>query len=326
MRESFDYQPLYDILAATDLAPWIEPLRAQTHPVIFESNNGHIPRWEGRWKELPTVKPSRFDLNASAITIGTLQDLAPDQQATLKDTLKGFSPWRKGPYELFGTYIDTEWRSDWKWERIKDKISPLKDRLVLDVGCGNGYHCWRMAGEGAKLALGTDPSLLFVVQSFLMRKYLPDTPAFVLPYGLEELPPAVPVFDTVFSMGVLYHRRSPIDHLLDLKSHLRPGGELVLETIVVDGPEGYALVPESRYAQMRNTWFFPSPATLESWLKRCGYRNVRLIDLALTTTEEQRRTEWMTFYSLANYLDPSDPTKTVEGYPAPQRAAFVAEA
>ena len=56
-------------------------------------------------------------------------------------------------------------------------------------------------------------------------------------------------------MGVLYHRRSPIDHLLELKGCLQTGGELVLETLVIDGGLGEVLVPENRYAKMRNVWF-----------------------------------------------------------------------
>ncbi|MEW8068099.1 MAG: DUF1698 domain-containing protein, partial [Candidatus Thiodiazotropha endolucinida] len=43
-----------------------------------------------------------------------------------------------------------------------------------------------------------------------------------------------------------------------------------------------------------------------------------------TTIEEQRATEWMRFESLADYLDPADRSLTIEGYPAPRRAVFVA--
>ncbi|PMC22346.1 tRNA 5-methoxyuridine(34)/uridine 5-oxyacetic acid(34) synthase CmoB, partial [Klebsiella aerogenes] len=44
-------------------------------------------------------------------------------------------------------------------------------------------------------------------------------------------------------MGVLYHRRSPLDHLWQLKDQLAPGGELVLETLVIEGDENTVLVP-----------------------------------------------------------------------------------
>ena len=126
-------------------------------------------------------------------------------------------------------------------------------------------------------------------------------------------------------MGVLYHRRSPIDHLLALRDTLRPGGELVLETLVVEGDEHTVLVPGERYAQMPNVYFLPSSLALAQWLTRAGFTNVRIVDEAITTQDEQRRTDWMTYQSLADFLDPNDPSRTIEGYPAPRRAVLVAE-
>jgi tRNA (mo5U34)-methyltransferase len=51
-----------------------------------------------------------------------------------------------------------------------------------------------------------------------------------------------------------------------------------------------------------------------------------MVDISTTSIEEQRSTEWMKFESLKDFLDPEDPSKTVEGHPAPIRAVFVAEA
>jgi len=235
-------------------------------------------------------------------------------------------PWRKGPYDLFGIHINTEWRSDWKWDRLKDHITPLQQRLVLDVGCGNGYHCWRMLGAGARMVIGVDPLLLNVMQFQLVRKLYGETPIYVLPLGIEDIPSDIKAFDTVFSMGVLYHRRSPIDHLLELKACLTPGGELVLETLIIDGGLGQALLPEDRYAKMRNVWFLPTCETLIHWLKRCGFNNIRVVDVTITSTEEQRTTEWMPFHSLKNFLNSENSALTCEGLPAPKRAILIANA
>jgi tRNA (mo5U34)-methyltransferase len=30
----------------------------------------------------------------------------------MRQALMGLSPWRKGPFDLFGVHVDTEWRSD----------------------------------------------------------------------------------------------------------------------------------------------------------------------------------------------------------------------
>ncbi|WP_134627136.1 DUF1698 domain-containing protein, partial [Pseudomonas aeruginosa] len=96
------------------------------------------------------------------------------------------------------------------------------------------------------------------------------------------------------------------------------------ETLVVEGDASTVLVPEDRYAQMRNVWFLPSVAALELWLRRAGFADARCVDVSLTSVEEQRSTEWMRFQSLPEFLDPQDRSRTVEGLPAPMRATLVA--
>jgi tRNA (mo5U34)-methyltransferase len=274
---------------------------------------------------LPELDPVQCSLNRSAITLATQHSPPQDTRQQLESGLRGLMPWRKGPFDFFGIGIDTEWRSDWKWDRVLPHLSDLKNRQILDVGCGSGYHLWRMLGEDARRVIGVDPGLLFLFQFLAVKGYVSPTPrADLLPIKLEDLPPRLEAFDTTFSMGVLYHRRSPLDHLLELKDTLRPGGELVLETLVVDGPEGYSLMPEDRYGQMRNVWFLPSGDTLVRWLNRTGFRNARVVDVSVTTTEEQRRTDWMRFQSLEDFLHPDDPGKTIEGYPGPKRATLIA--
>lgn len=322
------YDHLYSLLEETRLKTWLKTLPQATHAAIFESNNGNLENWIDALAKLPKVQASSYSLDTDTIRIGKESDLTLEQRAKMIEGLKVLCPWRKGPFDFFGTYIDTEWQSDWKWNRIKDKLSPLKNRLVLDVGCGNGYHSARIAGEGAKLALGIDPGLKFIMQHKAARHYMKDAEPFhVLPFPLEAMPENLHHlhFDTVLSMGVLYHRKAPIEHLYRLKSYMRPGAELLLETLVVDGPLGYSLVPDDRYACMKNVWFLPSILTLEQWMKRCGFKNVRLVDTNQTNTGEQHITPWATPESLEHFLDPNNPNKTVEGHPAPLRASIMAE-
>ena len=153
-------------------------------------------------------------------------------------------------------------------------------------------------------------------------------PVHLLPFKSEELPAFTQVykglgFDTVFSMGVLYHRLSPIDHLKELKSFIRPGGELVLETLVIEGENSNVLIPEDRYAKMRNVWFIPTLTLLQRMLERVGFIKIRVVDINQTSLAEQRKTDWMRYESLADFLDPNDLNKTIEGYPAPKRAVVL---
>ena len=321
-----DYQPLYDALTDAKAEAWVKMLPGQLERGFDQTKHGNLAQWQALVDSIPVAPAAQRLLDADAVQIGASDDLSETAKEQLESQLKALHPWRKGPYNLFGIHIDTEWRSDWKWNRLVNHISPLEHRLVLDVGCGNGYHCWRMLGAGAKTVVGIDPMMLNVMQFQAIRKLYGEAPVYVLPMGIEELPYGLKTFDTVFSMGVLYHRRSPIEHLMELRDCLKPGGELVLETLVIDGGLGQVLLPEDRYARMRNVWFLPSCDTLISWLKRCGFKNIRLVDVTVTSIEEQRTTEWMTFNSLKNFLDPENPQLTCEGLPAPKRAIVIANA
>ena len=316
-----NYSELISVLENTWFSPIIEKL-PQNFLAAF--NHGDFAGWVEALRALPDIAPDSWDLQ-SQVRIGSNEQCDDAQRRQLKQTLLKIHPWRKGPFELFGLKIDTEWRSDWKWERLKAHIAPLENRNVLDVGCGNGYHCWRMAGAGARFVLGVDSHLLFTMQYWAIRQFMKSPPVYVAPLALEDLPAGLKAFDSVFSMGVLYHRRSPFDHLYGLKDCLRLGGELILETLVIEGQKGMTLVPQGRYARMPNVWFLPTCDTLHAWLEKAGFRNIRLVDVSKTSIDEQRTTEWMTFESLPQALDKNDPAMTIEGYPAPMRAVFVAE-
>jgi tRNA (mo5U34)-methyltransferase len=320
------YQALYQVLRSAKADVWADRLPQQLNEAFDHTRHGHLATWQQLIASIPDFSTNQRILDADTVQIGSANDLTEHTKTILEAQLKSLHPWRKGPYQLFGIDIDAEWRSDWKWRRVEQHISPLKHRLVLDVGCGNGYYCWRMLGSQAKMVVGIDPMLLNVMQFQLIRKlHGGEPPVYVLPFGIEDLPYGMKAFDTVFSMGVFYHRRSPIDHLLELRDSLIPGGELVLETLIIDGGLGEVLVPEDRYAKMRNVWFLPSRPTLMSWLSRCGFKNIRLVDITATSTEEQHSTEWMTFHSLRDHLDPDNPMLTCEGLPAPKRAIFIAQ-
>lgn len=323
------YQLFWSQLENERFDAWKEQLPQLIETALDPEGNGNLPRWQAALKEIQTYTGNRpYNLNHPAITVAANSDLSEAESSTLENTLKAFHPWRKGPFSIHDIFIDTEWRSDWKWDRVQPYLSPLKGRKVLDIGCGSGYHLWRMAGEEAELVIGVDPSLLFMHQFMVLKHFIGETvPAYFLPLTLEQLPVSKKggAFDTVFSMGVLYHRRSPIDHIFDLKNQLLPGGELVLETLVMPDEFGQLLVPDDRYAQMRNVWFLPSVKELTHWLERCGFNDVKCVDLNQTNIKEQRTTEWMTWNSLETFLDPDNHNLTIEGYPAPLRATLVAQ-
>ncbi len=317
-----DFRPFYQQIATGPLSAWLETLPLQLKQ-WEKQTHGDYAKWAKLIDFLPHLEADHIELK-SAVRSERICPLSDGQKQRITYLLKQLMPWRKGPYDLHGIYIDCEWRSDFKWQRVLPHLAPLQDRLILDVGCGSGYHMWRMLGEGAQMVVGIDPTELFLCQFEAVRKLLnDDRRANLIPLGIEQMQP-LGVFDTVFSMGVLYHRKSPLDHLSQLKNQLRKGGELVLETLVVDGDVNTALVPADRYAKMKNVYFIPSVDCLINWLQKTGFNNVRCVDVALTSLQEQRKTEWLENESLIDFLNPQDHDKTIEGYPAPKRAVILA--
>ena len=323
----FDWDPLFSELEQRGAGSWVDQLRPRCRQSVDDRNHGTLREWIDVVEQLPSLPPAALSIRDGHVTLSL-----PDSEALISEPLRQqlvaqlrrYHPWRKGPFDLFGIRINTEWRSDRKWDRLASHLS-LQDHLVLDVGCGNGYYGWRMLQAGARMVCGLDPFLLYVMQHEVIRHFLPvASPNFVLPVGDDVLPDRLRLFDTVFSMGVLYHRTSPIDHLQSLAAVLRPGGTLVLESLILEGDRPSVLVPESRYAKMRNVWFIPSVPMLLRWLQRTGFRDGRVLDVSTTTIDEQRRTDWMTFESLSDFLDPADHHRTIEGDPAPVRAIVMA--
>lgn len=329
-----------DIQAAMEqegslLKPWAKILPQQLNALFNEKVHGDQQRWLDALASLPAVENVATDLQQDRIELSS-DTVTADIDVEIKSALQQLGPWRKGPFQFFDTHIDTEWRSDWKWQRIASHLAPLEGRTILDVGCGSGYHMWRMLGAGAHRVVGVDPSRLFLAQFQAFKQYAQSGLAQagekqalkidLLPLKMEDVPRPLKAFDTTFSMGVLYHRKSPIDHLSELKDTLKPGGQLVLETLVIEGELGEVLMPEDRYAQMRNVWFLPSCDTLLLWARRAGFKNPRIVEKNVTSLDEQRSTDWMQYQSLTDFLDVEDKSKTAEGYPAPLRATLIAEA
>ena len=319
---------LYNYLRG-QLEPLVGETFEQLAPVLEQACNNADADRDRRWAYLQAW----LDLNAAhavygpgLLTLGQASDLSAmgTDAERWEAFLREFHPWRKGPLSSYGIEIDTEWRSDWKWERVRPFLPDLTDKRVLDVGTGNGYHLFRLLAEGAHTVIGVEPYWLFVLQFLILR--LGHAPrAAMIPSTLEAMGDVSLKADVALSMGVVSHRQSPFDHLKRMRDQLVHGGTLILETLVVEGDETTVLVPEGRYAQMRNVWFLPSARALMSWCRRAGFRDVELCNENVTSTDEQRRTDWMTFQSLEDYLDPNDATKTLEGHPRPRRAILRAQ-
>lgn len=276
-------------------------------------------------QKLTGINATASDFTSDYVSIGSSEDTSAVGIDEVRKTLLSMWPWRKGPFRVFGIDIETEWRSDFKWNRVISNLNPLRGRHILDIGSSNGYYIFRMLQHDPAMVMGIEPYTNFYMQFMLLNKLARVDNIFTLPLRFEEITTLTKKFNTVFCMGILYHRRSPIDFLRDIYSMMTSDGELILETLIIEGDEHISLVPDERYAKMPNVYFIPTVPVLLSWLKKAGFRNLRCVDITKTDFSEQRKTEWVNTESLSDFLDRDDQTKTVEGYPAPVRAVIIAE-
>lgn len=267
-------------------------------------------------RALPEVNVTdvRFE---DAVTIKA--DIDDATRETILATAKALKPWRKGPFDICDIYIDTEWRSNLKYDLIAPHID-LAGKVVADVGCNNGYYMFRMLEQNPKRVIGFDPSAITYLQFLFVNHFIKSDRVEYELLGIEHIEHYEHPFDVIFCLGVLYHRSDPVASLKSLHRSLNKGGELIIDTIVIEGEEEMCLFPKERYAAMRNVYFLPTVPALKNWLYRAGFEDIEVLALKPTDTEEQRKTEWIDSFSLNNFLQSDDSSKTIEGYPAPIRA------
>jgi tRNA (mo5U34)-methyltransferase len=244
-------------------------------------------------------------------------ELSKEEQEQFHEAAWAMRPWRKGPFQLFDTFIDSEWRSNVKFDLIKD-AADLNDKVVADIGCNNGYYMFKMMNYQPKEIVGFDPSPLCKTQFDLFNNYIKAPITYEL-LGVEHFADYDKKFDVAFCLGVLYHRSDPVAMLKSIKKGLNKDGVLVLDTFMIDGDADIVLTPKDRYAKIPNIYFVPTVSALINWCHRAGFEDMEVITITTTTAEEQRKTEWIPGESLETFLDPDDETLTVEGYPAPKR-------
>lgn len=275
-----------------------------------------------RWKieNYPDFEVLDSDLNSDWITIeGRPKDSTGHESLEL--AARQLIPWKKGPFKLFDQCIDSEWRSQLKWDRLEKHLPELKNKVILDIGCNNGYFLFRMGAHEPRLAMGIDPVLPMQAQFDLIQHYLRNPALKFELFGVEHLNLFTEVFDVIFYMGIIYHHRHPIQQLLDIREALKPGGVAFLETIGIPGEESVALFPEDRYARMGNVWFVPTLSCFINWAKKTRFIDIEIVADSELNNEEQRKTQWCPdgYMSLDDSLDPQDSSKTIEGHPAPRR-------
>lgn len=261
----------------------------------------------------------KTDYSKNYVEFSSKTKLSEEQKEILHTALMSMICWRKGPFKILDTYVDSEWKSDLKWDRIKNSLKDMEGKIVADVGCGNGYYLYKLMEYNPKHAYGLDPFKMCSYQFDFLNLFAKEKRISFLEEGVDDLVKHKESFDCVMYLGVLYHRREPVESLVNVYDSLRTGGKAIIETLILPGEDINPIEIEGRYCQMHNIYYLTTANGFINWVKQAGFKNIKTISIEKTTIEEQRQTRYSPYKSLVDYLDPDDHNKTIEGYQAPTR-------
>jgi len=306
-----------DFLPDADL-PAIKALLLEKAHWLTQGKKG-VERFRLPYESVQHIKAEKCDFSGDVVIIGSPGELSSQDEEEVYKAMRDFMPWRKGPFEVFGIEIDSEWRSQRKWNRVLPELPDLRGKIVADIGCNNGYYMFRMAHQEPKMVIGFEPYLQHYFTFKTLNGFAGCENLLCELLGVEHIGLFKKSFDVIFLMGILYHRSSPVEVLREIRAALKPGGVLIVESQGIPGKEPWALFPEQRYAKVPGTYFVPTGACLANWLSRAGFADAKIFFTHPMSSQEQRRTKWMDFESYEDFIDMDDPSLTVEGYPAPIR-------
>ena len=184
--------------------------------------HGTHRQWLDILKALPNINTKYLDYSGNQIVIGRPNEINATEIKILENELFKLNPWRKGPFNIFGLEIDSEWRSEKKWERIKNYLPNNKGMRIGDLGCSNGYYAYKLLGLSPELIIGMDKTALFIIQ-FLSTKFYTKQiqELLILPCSAEEFSQENFDFDLILSMGILYHVKNPESHINTLNKLIK---------------------------------------------------------------------------------------------------------
>ncbi|MGY0036541.1 class I SAM-dependent methyltransferase [Pedobacter sp. NJ-S-72] len=112
-----------------------------------------------------------------------------------------------------------------EWQVFKALLPDLKDKKVLDLGCGFGWHCRYASEQGAQSVTGVDLSANMLKRA---RESANDPSIEYLQLAIEDIDFAAKQFDVVIS-SLAFHYVENFDIVCKKVNHtLKPCGSFVL--------------------------------------------------------------------------------------------------
>ncbi len=134
-------------------------------------NNKNYSKYKSALSEIPEIQADILNLESDAVELSSNKKISDEEYQKIKKVSELLIPWRKGPFKLFGLDLDSEWRSNLKWDRIKSYLPDLEGKNILDIGSNNGYYMFRLAAYNPKLVLGIDPVMHNYAQFNFLQKF-----------------------------------------------------------------------------------------------------------------------------------------------------------
>jgi tRNA (mo5U34)-methyltransferase len=173
---------------------------------------------------------------------------------------------------------------------VRDKVD-YRDKVVLDVAAFDGMFAFEAERKKAKTVVAADCLYRSFSNLLFCRDYLGSSvvPYYnVSPYNLTErldvyLDEHYPGdeedrrFDIVQHFGLLYHLRDPLLSLSQVRSVMKPGGKLIIESdVVVDNDDSFMLfngLPKAaRVRDNYSVWWAPTRRCLIEMLESTFFK------------------------------------------------------
>ncbi|MBI5929661.1 MAG: methyltransferase domain-containing protein [Chloroflexi bacterium] len=171
-------------------------------------------------------------------------------KAVIKSMVEGFSPWYhqiKFPGNITSPGMNN---SDEMLSHLDMLGLPrnAKGMRVLDIGCRDGYFMFEMERRGAEV-IGIDYALPTTTGFSIASKILDSKTTFRVENVYDLAPEKLGLFDLVLFLGVLYHLRHPLLALDKIRTVIKPGALMFVETHLIDN---YFQLKDGSFVSMGN--------------------------------------------------------------------------
>ena len=184
--------------------------------------------------------------------------------------------------------------TDAEWRRLR-MPSSLEGRVVLDVGCSDGFYAFACERLGADVTAIDDESSMLGgtdrLNGFRTAAEFLDSTVDYRAADVEDLPAdETGRYDLVLFLNVLYHLPNPMRALSELARVTAPGGELVLKThfrtdvrlwlrgrcvqFDIDRRPKWWYYPTTELGGDPTNWWSPSRSGLRSMLSATGWEQL----------------------------------------------------